>query len=77
MKAGDRVVRIKSDHLGMKVGDTATIEKMEGDNGVRLKEFKTKSGGGSHDVSYLKVIGKVSKLKSVVNSEIIRLREGL
>ncbi len=41
---GDKVRRIRDCHMGMKVGDIATITKIGGTNNIVLREF-----GGTHD----------------------------
>jgi len=52
---GEMVVRTNQDHLGMKSGDIATIEKSSG-VGIQLKEYKanTGRGTGTHDDAYFR-----------------------
>ena len=56
-KIGDAVVRIRAEHLGMRVGDKGTVEAIYGGS-VVLKEFKSsadRGGGSAHDANNLEL----------------------
>ena len=62
LKINDVVVRIASEHLGMKIGDMSKIEKVT-PGGLHLKDFRGYSKDSNHSVRNLRLATEEEKIK--------------
>lgn len=65
---GDKVKRVNSEHIGMRVGDTATVKNYKGQYNMELNEYS-----GMHDPRNFELVKEENKMKfdMKVNSWII------
>ena len=67
-KVGDRVRRVRGNHLGMRVGDCDTVVQVNVDGGwtrLKLREYQTANGrsdGGSHDPENVELVQAASSM---------------